>query len=1058
MTVAPKGEQNPAYTSNRNHKKLRHKRGFFRGTIIDTLFPFVSTRNRIFVPKFRNMKFLRFPIVLTLMICLLSLSVSAQKHIEQLNPEALFNEGLVLFQNQEYGAAQAAFSQYMASASEDKSQHYVDALYYEAVSALYLGNADAASKVIRFVNDNPSSLWAGHANFLYANVLFNGKKYKEALAIYSTTDVSVLTSTEAQQLQFNSAYAHFQLGDLDKATPLFRGLMLNEGKYQDDARYYYAHIQYNNEKNDEALENFKKLVNHPEYGKVVPAYIMQINYRNGDYNSVIDDNANMMQKVDKKRKGEMMLMVGDAYFNQKDYGKALEYYQQYTRNLSGKGISREAYYHMGVSKLMTNNYKGAINDLQKVAGGQDAVGQYGSYYLAQCYAKTDEPKYARTAFYAAYAAGFDEQLSEDALFDYARLSLIPGTDPFGEAVGLLDDFVANHPQSARIAEAEELSIYLLLNAKRNDEALSRLESMRKKSDELQTVYNELLYSTGVETFDKGDYAKAQTYFSKIMNGKGLTNKAQACFWMGESAYQLGDHATAAKYLRQLQNMNGTNGTNEYALANYDLGYIYYQKPDYDEAIRYFRAFIQTVDDKNLKTDTYIRLGDCFFMERNYTQAINYYDLATRVGKLNADYALYQQSLCYGAQGSVNQKIEMLNQMLTSYPNSKYYDQALFEIGNTYLVHGDKRSALAAFSRLVKERPRSSYTRQALMKTGMIYYNNNQYDLALSNLQNLVENYPGTDESREALGIIRSICMERNKLDDYFTYANSHGGQVKVTQQDSLAFVAAENFYFDGRYQQASTALDYYFDNFKQGAYLLKAHHYALECAEKVGTQDDELTHLNYILEQPNNDYTDDALLKIARIEYERSNYAKAGEYYGRLASITEEPLTRLEALEGSMKSAFFMKNYDKAIEMGLDLIKSKDLTAEQVNQINHIVGKSYFEKGNYTAAIERLDKSSRADKSVYGAESAYYSVVASLYLNKYDEAENKVFDMSDNFSAYDFWVAKSFISLADVYVAKENYFQAKETLRSVIDNYKGEDLKAEARKKLAEVERLESEP
>ena len=149
-----------------------------------------------------------------------------------------------------------------------------------------------------------------------------------------------------------------------------------------------------------------------------------------------------------------------------------------------------------------------------------------------------------------------------------------------------------------------------------------------------------------------------------------------------------------------------------------------------------------------------------------------------------------------------------------------------------------------------------------------------------------------------------------------------------------------------------------------------------------------------------------------------------------------------------------MGHYDKAIEMGEDLSRSKDLTQEQVNQVNHIVGKSYFEKGNYASAIEKLDKSAKADKSVYGAESAYYSAVSSLKLKKYDEAENKVFNISDNFSSYNYWVAKSFIALADVYVAKENYFQAKETLRSVVDNYKGEDLKSEARAKLAEVEKI----
>ena len=991
------------------------------------------------------------------MIILLTVSASAQKHIDNYDPEAFFNEGVMSFQNQEYGAALSAFTQYRAQVADAKSQRCVDAQYYEAVSSLYLGQADGPAKIIRFVNDNPGSTWAKHANFLYANNLFKEKKYKEALEIYEKTDAFSLTTDEAQQMQFNMGYAYFQSGELDKALPLFHGLMMNEGKYKDSARYYYAHIQYVKQRYAEALENFRLLRLNNDYAKVVPAYIMQIDYLNGDYQAVIDEGPEYIRQADKKRKSEMAQIVADAYFQQKDYDKALEYYQIYSKNLT-RGVSREAYYQMGVSKMMKENYLGAISDLQKIASSKDILGQYASYYLASCYAKTDEPKYARTAFYTAYSAGFDAELSEEALFDYARLSLIPGTDPFNEAVGLLDNFIEEHPKSERKAEAEEMVIYLLLNAKENEEALDRLEAMRSKSAELQTVYNDLLYATGIDNYQKGSFDKAQVYFSKILNSRqSAANKAEACFWLGESAYQTGDYNKAGKYLTQFKEMKAAANLPEYALADYDLGYIYYQKPDYDAAIGRFRRFISLADDSqnDLKTDAYIRLGDCFFMERNYSNAINYYDLATRIGKRNADYALYQQGLCYGAKGNVNQKIAMLNDMLEAYPSTPYYEQALFEIGNTYLVHGDKRSAIASFNRLIKDRPRSSYTRQAMMKVGMIYYNNNQYDQALANLKNLVATYPNTDESREALSIIRSIYMEQNKLDDYFGYVNANGGQVKVTQQDSLAFANAELFYLDGQYQKAQTALQYYFDNFKRGAYLLKAHYYGLECAERVGTPEQVITHLNYILSQPDNDYTDNALLKMARIEYENGNYQQAGEHYERLSRITEEPLKRLEALEGSMKSNFFMGNYDKAIEMGESLRVSRDLTNEQVNQINHIVGKSYFEKGNYSAAIEKLDKSARNDKSVYGAESAYYSAVASIKLKQYDEAENKIFDISDNFSNYDYWVAKSFIALADVYVAKENYFQAKETLRSVIDNYKGSDLKQEARAKLAEVERKE---
>ena len=90
-------------------------------------------------------------------VFLLTLSVSAQKHIENYDPEALFNEGVLLFQNQEFGAALSTFTQYRAQVTDAKSQRSVDAQYYEAVSSLYLGQADGPAKVVQFVNDNPGS-------------------------------------------------------------------------------------------------------------------------------------------------------------------------------------------------------------------------------------------------------------------------------------------------------------------------------------------------------------------------------------------------------------------------------------------------------------------------------------------------------------------------------------------------------------------------------------------------------------------------------------------------------------------------------------------------------------------------------------------------------------------------------------------------------------------------------------------------------------------------------------------------------------------------------------
>jgi hypothetical protein len=71
-------------------------------------------------------------------------------------------------------------------------------------------------------------------------------------------------------------------------------------------------------------------------------------------------------------------------------------------------------------------------------------------------------------------------------------------------------------------------------------------------------------------------------------------------------------------------------------------------------------------------------------------------------------------------------------------------------------------------------------------------------------------------------------------------------------------------------------------------------------------------------------------------------------------------------------------------------------------------------------------------------------------------AEKEVFDLINNIPSYDYWIAKAFILLADVYVQTDNTFQAKHTLQSIIDNYDGDDeLKDVARQKLREIAEME---
>ena len=71
---------------------------------------------------------------------------------------------------------------------------------------------------------------------------------------------------------------------------------------------------------------------------------------------------------------------------------------------------------------------------------------------------------------------------------------------------------------------------------------------------------------------------------------------------------------------------------------------------------------------------------------------------------------------------------------------------------------------------------------------------------------------------------------------------------------------------------------------------------------------------------------------------------------------------------------------------------------------------------------------------------------------QYKQAEAEIFAYLKQKPSYDYWLAKGYILLADTYVKLDDNFQAKATLQSVIDYYKGTDeIKSIAESKLAAI-------
>src|SRR5262249_49809020 len=80
---------------------------------------------------------------------------------------------------------------------------------------------------------------------------------------------------------------------------------------------------------------------------------------------------------------------------------------------------------------------------------------------------------------------------------------------------------------------------------------------------------------------------------------------------------------------------------------------------------------------------------------------------------------------------------------------------------------------------------------------------------------------------------------------------------------------------------------------------------------------------------------------------------------------------------------------------------------------------------------------------------AKYKIAEISYLKgNYKQSMDECKAMVEQKPTHEYWRVKGFILLADNYYQLGNVFQAKATLQSIIDNYKGEELKAVAQEKL----------
>ncbi len=996
--------------------------------------------------------------VVALMGIVCSIPLHAQQTAAYIEPEGLYHDGIELYNHQKFGAAQQKFNEFIKLSKPTLLT--ADAQFYAALCALELQNKDGEYLLLTYLDKYPGNNRQNQANFELGKYYYGGKNYKKAIPYFEKVEVSSLTEEQEDEYRYKLGYSYFSKEDYSKALSMFDALTKKQSAYTNTAIYYTAHIYYIQKKYDTALNGFLKLQTDPSFKAIVPYYISQLYYLQGKYDKVIEYSPSLLDSANTKRGPEIARIIGESYYRTGKYSEAIPYLEKY-RDKSGKSDRFDAY-QLGYAYYKSGNYTKAVDEFKEAVGNEDSLSQNAHYHLGTSYLQLGNKPMARYEFGAASRTSFDTKIEEDALFNFAKLSYELAMNPYGDAIDAFESYIKKYPKSDRKDEAYGYLVSVYLTTKNYNKALESLDKIKVKDLKMKEAYQKIAFFRGVELFNDQKYTEAIGFFDKSAGSNfNKTYFALAKYWKGEAQYRINDYALSIISFDEFQEAPGSAGLPEFNKANYNIGYGYYKLKEYTKSASAFRKYVKDAPSSENKmiSDALLRIGDSYFINKEYLLAADFYGQASDKKAGGSDYALFQKAIVSGLGGDNKTKVETLKKLIEQFPKSQYLDDSKYEAGQAYEFLNDNTQAMVYYQQVLTDHPNSELGKNAKLKIALLHYANNDDQTALKMFKEIVEKYPNTDVAATALTHIKDIAIENNDITIYTNLIGSLPQGADVADLDSSTYEAAFRAYSKGECDKAIPAFKTYVDKYPNGIFILQAHYYRAECEFDKGNIVNALPDYNYVILKPTSRYTEKSLLRAGYINYKKSNFTDALADYEQLENVSEKPEYLVDARAGQMYCHYQLKQYQQCIDAANKVTGSEKALPPLIVEAQIYIGRCAMALGDLLTAKTEFKRVAKSEKSAFGAEAKYNLVEIAFKEKDYKAVDKLATELSSEFSSYGYWVAKGFVVWADSYYAQGNVYQAKLTLQSILDNYKGnDDVRDAAQTKLNKIIQEENKP
>src|SRR5690606_24067200 len=184
-------------------------------------------------------------------------------------------------------------------------------------------------------------------------------------------------------------------------------------------------------------------------------YQADMNFKQGNFEKAIELAKDQFGKANVEEKSQLAKIIGESYFNLKQYEAAIPYLKQY-KGVRGKWNNTD-FYQLGYCYYMQKDYKNAIGEFNKIIGGKNSIAQNAYYHLGDSYLQENQKQQALNAFKNASEMDFSEIIQEDAYYNYAKLSYEIG-NIYTSVPDVISGYLEKYPKTYYRVQLEELLI------------------------------------------------------------------------------------------------------------------------------------------------------------------------------------------------------------------------------------------------------------------------------------------------------------------------------------------------------------------------------------------------------------------------------------------------------------------------------------------------------------------------------------------------------------------------------------------------------------------------